>query len=80
MTFGRLVDLKQNANVEEEIILDQNLQVEIDYMTNMQVGRKRKALNEMKIQYQNQLMSLKEKGKRIIMCGKVNNEISDNTN
>ena len=46
----------------------------MNFMTHRQVGRKRHPLFLKKIQYQNQLMSLKEKGKRLVMCMKVESQ------
>ena len=51
MTFGHKVFLKDNLNVERELIADPNVRVDINYMTKGQVGRKRSKLFNSKMFY-----------------------------
>lgn len=75
MWFGTIVDLKDFENIEEDMIGNPNLQVVCQYLNSKQVASKRKNLLAQKILYQNQLSSLKEKGKRLLLCEKVDAEM-----
>lgn len=57
-----------NRRIAQNLLDAPNIQVDLNYMTHQQVGRVRKNLFSKKVQYQNQLMTLKEKGKRLVMC------------
>lgn len=56
---------------------DEHLQVSSRYLTHWHVGKKRGALLKKKIHYQNQLTSLKEKGKRLLKSSKLDVEIEN---
>jgi len=62
-------DLKQ-----DEVVKDDDLILDLNYITHRQVGKKRKKLFAAKILYQNQLSCLKEKGRRLILCQQIDRE------
>ena len=53
---------------------DDDVMVDLNYITHKQVGRKRRKVFAAKILYQSQLTALKEKGKRLLMCEMVDRE------
>ena len=59
------------------MLLDEHLQVSAHYLTHGHVGKKRRSLLQKKVHYQNQLTSLKEKGKRLLKSAKLDCEIED---
>ena len=64
-------DLKE---FNDKNLKGEDLQVDLNYITQHQVRRKRKELFTKKIFYQNQLTALKEKGKRLLMCEKIDRQ------
>lgn len=80
MSHGKIVDIGEFSNIEESVIQNPNVQVVCEYLTGQQVGKKRKHLFAKKILYQNQLSSLKEKGKRLLLCEKIDREMNNKKN
>lgn len=60
-------DIKE-FNIDLE---DPRIQVDLNYITHTAVGKKRHDLYVHKVQFQNQLMTLKEKGRRLLIADKV---------
>lgn len=59
---------KQKKIEVEKMLVSPHLQVDFQYLTFRQVAARRENLFNKKVLYQNQLSSLKEKGKRLLAC------------
>mmetsp|Transcript_39265 Transcript_39265/g.59934 ORF Transcript_39265/g.59934 Transcript_39265/m.59934 type:complete len:130 (+) Transcript_39265:192-581(+) len=70
--------IKKSKNFSENEVKNpadlDDYRVDVDFMTNTQVVEKTAALFQKKVMYQNQLMNLKEKGKRLLKMQQLSNQ------
>jgi len=64
------VDIHQIKDLDFNLD-DPKIQVDLNFLTHRTVGKKRKDLFNHKVQFQNQLNTLKEKGRRLLIADKV---------
>lgn len=76
MTHGKVANLQGYRDISDEVLHNPNAQIISKFVSTREVGEKRKNLFSKKLFYQNQLSSLKEKGKRLMLCEKIDQEIS----
>lgn len=67
-------DIEDFGDEQDEAIKNEDLMLDLNYITHKQVGRKRSKVFATKILFQNQLTALKEKGKRLLMCQMIDRE------